>query len=149
MKLKILVGTTGGTAEGVAQAIALDCADLLPAIEVQRMDGLDTATFDDTEALYLVCTATHGSGDVPDNAWGLYDALDSQPKFLGHVRYGIVALGDSSYDTFCQGGERFDERLQGLGARRVGEVLRLDACADTLPEAEAVAWARDWLQRLV
>lgn len=150
MKLKILVGTMSGTAENVAQTIQMTCADLLPAIEVQPMDGLDTRAFADTEALYLVCTSTYGAGDVPDNAWALYDALDSQPTYLGHVRYGVIALGDSCYpQTFCNGGKRFDERLQGLGAQRVGEVFCHDASAGTVAEEEGGAWARQWLQRLV
>ncbi len=145
-KLKILVGTMTGTADSVAQAISMDCADLAGPIEVLPMDGLDTAAFDDTEALYLVCTSTYGSGDLPDNAWGLYEALDSQPRYLGHVRYGVVALGDSCYpQTFCNGGKRFDERLQDLGARRVGEVFCHDASAGTVPEEEAAAWCRDWI----
>jgi hypothetical protein len=41
MKLKILVGTMTSTADYVAQAIQMDCADLVDDIEVQLMDGLD------------------------------------------------------------------------------------------------------------
>ena len=42
-------------------------------------------------------------------------------------------------------GRRFDERLQDLGARRIGEVCRLDATSGLQPETEAVAWCRAWL----
>ncbi len=38
MKLKILVGTMTGTADYVAQAIQMDCADLVDDIEVRLMD---------------------------------------------------------------------------------------------------------------
>jgi MioC protein len=96
-KLKILVGTMTNTAEFVALAIQMDCADLVEDIEVLLMDGLDISTFDDPEPLYLICSSTYGTGDVPDNARNLYDSLDAQPKFLGHVRYGVIALGDSTY----------------------------------------------------
>jgi MioC protein len=58
-----------------------------------------------------------------------------QPKYLGHVRYGVIALGDRTYlQTFCFGGKKFDERLQGLGAQRMGEVWCHDASAGTMPE---------------
>lgn len=146
MKLKILVGTMTSTADDVAQAIQMDCADLVDEIEVQLMDGLDISVFDE-EALYLICTSTYGSGDVPDNAQVLYDSLDLQPRYLGHVRYGVIALGDSSSypQTFCFGGKRFDERLQDLGARRIGEVWCHDANAGTLAEEEGTAWCRQWL----
>jgi MioC protein len=145
-KLKILVGTMTSTAEYVAQAIQMDCADLVDDIEVLPMDSLDISAFDDTEALYLICTSTYGTGDVPDNARALYDSLDTAPKFLGHVRYGVIALGDSTYmQTFCFGGKKFDERLSGLGAQRVGEVWCHDASSDTMPETAGAAWCREWL----
>ncbi|MFI5445701.1 flavodoxin domain-containing protein [Polaromonas sp. UC242_47] len=149
MKLKILVGTMTSTADYVAQAIQMDCADLVDDIEVQLMDGLNIGVFDapvDEDAVYLICTSTYGQGDVPDNARALYDSLDSQPKFLGHVRYGVIALGDRTYQqTFAFGGKKFDERLQGLGAQRIGEIWMHDASGGTLPETEGAAWCREWL----
>ena len=145
MKLKILVGTMTDTAQRVAQAIQLDCADWVAHIDIQRMDGLDISVFDE-DALFLICCSTYGSGDVPDNAHELYQSLDSQPRYLGHVRYGVIALGDSIYlDTFCHGGKRFDERLSDLGARRLGELLCLDASLEPEPEAAGARWCREWL----
>ena len=145
MKLKILVGTMTSTAEYVAQSIDMDCADLVDEIEVKVMDGLFIDAFDEN-ALYLICTSTYGSGDVPDNARALYESMASEPKFLGHVRYGVIALGDRTYlQTYCFGGKKFDERLQGLGAQRIGEVWCHDASAGTLAENEGTAWCREWL----
>lgn len=145
MKLRILVGTMTNTAEYVAQSIQMDCADLVDEIEVVMMDGLGIGAFDE-DALYLICTSTYGSGDVPDNARALYDSLDLTPKYLGHVRYGVIALGDRTYlNTFCFGGKKFDERLTDLGAKRIGEVWCHDASAGTLAEAEGTAWCREWL----
>jgi MioC protein len=134
------------TAEHVAQAIEVDCADLLDRIEVRMMDGLDIRAFDE-DALYLICTSTYGAGDVPDNAHALYESLGNEPKFLGHVRYGVIALGDQGThpQTFCQGGRRFDERLADLGAVRVGDVFCHDASADTEAEVVGTAWCREWL----
>lgn len=146
MKLKILVGTMTSTADYVAQAIQMDCADLIEEIEVLLMDGLDISVFDEEDALYLICSSTYGSGDVPDNARALYESLDSQPRDLSHVRYGVIALGDRTYlQTFCFGGKKLDERLQGLGAQRIGEVWCHDASAGTMPEIEGTAWCREWL----
>jgi MioC protein len=145
-KLKILVGTMTSTADYVAQAIQMDCADLVSEIDVQLMDGLDISSFDSPDQLYLICTSTYGTGDVPDNARMLYESLDAAPKFLGHVRYGVIALGDSAYpQTFCFGGKRFDERLSGLGAQRVGDVWQHDASGSSMPEVDGAAWCREWL----
>ncbi|TAM39965.1 MAG: nitric oxide synthase [Burkholderiaceae bacterium] len=150
MKLKILVGTMTGTAEYVAQAIQMDCADLLDDIEVLMMDDLDISVFGDAPGqglVYLICTSTYGAGDVPDNARKLYESFDTQPRYLGHVRYGVLALGDHAHDpTFCLGGMKFDERLQDLGAQRIGEVWCHDASSGTLAETEGTLWCREWLK---
>jgi MioC protein len=149
MKLKILVGTMTSTADYVAQAIEMDCADLVSDIEVTLMDSLDISVFDADkakDAIYLICSSTYGSGDVPDNARALYESLGAQPQFLGHVRYGVIALGDRTYlQTFCFGGKNFDERLQDLGAQRIGEVWCHDASSGTVPETEGTEWCRQWL----
>jgi len=145
-RLLILVGTMTNTAEHVAQAIEMDCADLVEQIEVRMMDGLDIRALDE-DALYLICTSTYGAGDVPDNARALYESLGNEPKFLGHVRYGVIALGDQGThpQTFCQGGRRFDERLTDLGAVRVGDLFCHDASAGTEAEVVGAAWCREWL----
>ncbi|MFM9880090.1 MAG: flavodoxin domain-containing protein [Burkholderiaceae bacterium] len=149
MKLKILVGTMTSTAQYVAQSIEMDCADMVDEIEVLMMDDLDMDALTPTaaeNALYLICTSTYGSGDVPDNARAFYTAMDEQPADLSHIRYGVIALGDRTYlQTFCFGGKHFDERLQGLGAQRVGEIWQHDASSGTLPETEGTEWCREWL----
>ena len=150
MKLNILVGSMTGTALSVAQAIEMSCSDLVSAISIHTMDGLDIGVFEAgsvKDELYLICTSTYGAGDVPDNAQALYQSLTTEPRFLGHVRYGILALGDggSHPETFCFGGKKFDERLQDLGAQRIGDVGCLDASNAATPEEQGVAWCRPWL----
>lgn len=151
MKLKILVGTMTSTAEYVAQAIQMDCTDLVADIEIELMDHLDIGVFDAENAkntLYLICTSTYGAGDVPDNARALFDSLESAPRYLGHVSYGVLALGDkgSHGQTFCFGGKKFDERLRDLGAQRIGNIGCLDASDGLLPETAGTEWCRQWLK---
>ncbi len=149
MKLRILVGTMTSTADYVAQAIQMDCADLVNNIEIELMDKLDISVFSTDkakDAIYLICTSTYGQGDVPDNARALYESMDATPQFLGHVKYGVIALGDRTYlQTFCFGGKKFDARLGDLGAQRIGEVWCHDASTGTMPEEEASVWCRQWL----
>jgi MioC protein len=146
MPLKILVGTVTGNAMSVAQAIELTCTDLMPDIAVLPMDGLDIGVFAQ-DALFLLCTSTTGAGDVPDNAQALYASLLNEPRYLGSVRYGLIALGDAGAHaaTFAEGGLKFDAALQDLGAQRIGDILTHDASGDVDAETAGVQWCRGWL----
>ena len=57
-----------------------------------------------------------------------------------HLRYGIIALGDSTYANFCGGGLKFDALLQEQGGTRVGEMLMIDASEDPEPESVSNPW---------
>jgi MioC protein len=148
MHLTFLVGTVHGNATALAQTLQLSAPDLGATVELLPMDGLDISVFDRPGA-FVICTSTTGTGDVPENAQALYHSLDAQAKYLGHVRYGVIALGDSSYgDSFCGGGKRFDERLQDLGARRIGDICFLDASSTMDAEHEALTWFAPWVAQL-
>ncbi len=145
LDLTILVGTMTGTAQLVAQALELVLDDGETAVTVKPMDGLDADVFAGGK-LFLICTSTYGQGDVPDNAKQLYESLQTARPDLAAVQYGVIALGDRTYaDTFCNGGQRFDTVLTELGAQRIGDVLRHDASAGTMPEEVAEEWIGTWI----
>jgi MioC protein len=147
-RITILVGTMSGTAEMVADALleAIEAAGLTGRIlrmEKARVEALSAG------GVWLVCTSTYGTGEVPDNAKALYAALGQQRPDLSKARYGVVALGDSIYpNTFCFGGKRFDELLAALGARRIGERLENDSRSPTYPDDTAREWLEGWLETL-
>jgi len=147
LQLTILVGTMTGTAQLVAQEVELTLDEPETKVRVQPMDGLDAAAFD-SGGLFLICSSTYGQGDVPDNAKNLYESLQVTRPDLSKVCYGVIALGDRTYaDTFCNGGRRFDAILSELGAKRIGEIMRHDASAGTMPEEIAAEWAKEWIAR--
>ncbi len=147
--IHILVGTMTGTAEMVADELKAVIEEVSGhPVEILPMDDLDAEVFR-RDGLFLVCTSTYGQGDVPDNAQAFYQDLGTRRPDLGHVRYGVFGLGDTTYeDTYNNGGKRFDERLAELGARRIGERQKHDASGDHLPEDQAAEWVRDWLKLL-
>lgn len=145
-QVKILVGTMTGTAELVASEIAEVLEDRGAEGEIVLMDDLTANVFDPASA-YIVCTSTYGQGDVPDNARALLESLKTQRPDLSDIRYGLFALGDMTYaQTFCFGGRQFDDILQELGARRIGECEEHDASSGSLPEDEAATWAEGWYE---
>ena len=146
-RLRILFATVSGTARQVAEALAMEAADQPGlAVDVLDMHLADAATvFDPRGPLLILCIATTGSGDVPDDAQAIYAELMTNPRYLGGLNYGVVALGDSSYgSTFCGGGQLFDAVLQDLGASRSGEILQLDAMEEPEPEQAAIRWFGEW-----
>ena len=142
--ITIYVATMTGTAELVAEEIQAALEEEGASVALAPMDDLDADAFA-APGLYVVVSSTYGQGDVPDNGQGLAEALERDRPGLGHVRYGLFALGDMTYArTFCGGGMTFDRILGELGARRIGEPMRHNASSGQLPEDEAADWAREW-----
>ncbi|MFV8311232.1 diflavin oxidoreductase [Mycobacteroides chelonae] len=143
--LRILYGTQTGNAEIVA-------GDAAAAAKAQGFDvtvsGLEEIALDQFAGLkyVLIVTSTYGEGEMPDNAELFWDALSSTlaPRLEG-VSYGVLALGDTSYDGFCQAGKLIDTRLEQLGASRV--VGRADCDIDY--EAQAAEWVQGAVASLV
>ena len=132
--LHILYGTQTGNAESVAN----DTADkakthgLLPM--VKSMDDVEIGQLPQMTYL-LIITSTYGDGAMPDNAQLLWDAANSaNAPWLDNVNYSVLALGDTSYDQFCQAGIDWDNRLQALGAKRLFERMNCDVDFETPAE---------------
>jgi sulfite reductase (NADPH) flavoprotein alpha-component len=94
------------------------------------------------ERLLMIITATHGEGDPPDPALDFHEFLHGRkaPK-LPDTKFAVLALGDSSYEHFCQTGREFDARLEALGAERLAE--RVECDVDYEEPAEA------WLEQVL
>ncbi|MDU2940727.1 MAG: flavodoxin [Enterobacteriaceae bacterium] len=96
------------------------------------------------EGYALVVTSTTGQGDLPDSIVPLYQGIHDKLGHQPNLRYGIIALGDSTYSHFCGGGKKFDQLLQEQGAQRIGEVLMIDASEDPEPETVSGPWVEQW-----
>ena len=88
----------------------------------------------------VVITSTYGNGDPPSNAEALHAYLMKKAPALPGVRFAVLALGDKTYDRFCQCGKDFDRRLGELGATRLLD--RVDCDVDYEKPFKA------WLPRL-
>lgn len=134
--LAILYGTQTGNAEAVAN----DAANLAKSHGlkpvVKSMDEVTAEALAAMEQL-LIITSTYGEGEMPDNAQMLWEAVNAETApSLAALSYSVLALGDTSYDLFCQAGKDWDNRLTELGAKRVYE--RTDCDVDF--EEPANAW---------
>ncbi|WP_338623833.1 assimilatory sulfite reductase (NADPH) flavoprotein subunit [Agarivorans sp. OAG1] len=140
-KLTILYASQTGNAKGVAEE--LHAAAQAQDINAEVVNVADyKAKSLKNETHLLIVASTNGEGEPPDDAIEFHEFLASKkaPK-LDNLKYSVLALGDSSYEFFCQTGKDFDERLAALGAERVCE--RVDCDVDY--DKDAASWTEQAL----
>lgn len=127
-RVTILFGSQTGNAKSVAtelfeQAQAQGIAARLVNMADYKAKELKT------ESHLLIVVSTNGKGEAPDDAITFHEFLAAKkaPK-LRALKYSVCALGDSSYEFYCQTGLEFDDRLAALGAEAV--VARADCDVD-------------------
>ena len=133
--LTILYGSQTGNGEHVAEQLKAKAIEQGYAPVVKDMGEYKKSALKKEENL-LVIVSTHGEGDPPDTALDLHEFIHSKraPSLEG-IHYAVLALGDTSYEHFCQTGRDFDERFKQLGAIRLLE--RKDCDVDFEDDAEA------------
>lgn len=147
--IDILIGSTLGSTEYVAEHLSELLQTAQFSTELHYEPSLSTLLDKKTpDTLWLVVTATHGAGQVPDNLEPFAEALAQTKPQLYPLQYGICALGDSNYDTFCGAGILMDQLLDQLGARRIGTRAEIDVIQHDLPEDAAEEWLKDWIPLL-
>ncbi|MFC3394604.1 flavodoxin [Brenneria rubrifaciens] len=141
------IGIFVGTVYGNALLVAEEAENIL------RARGHEVKVFEDAslevwleylEHYVLVVTSTTGQGQLPDSITSLYVALREKGGHQPNLHYGLIALGDSSYENFCGGGHQFDALLQDIGAKRLGDVLDIDAIEHPEPEVLSCPWVEQW-----
>lgn len=137
-----------GSQSGNCERLAKEAAEMLAGLQVPFvvLDMLDCQKrhLQETQVL-LVVVSTHGEGDPPDRARPFHELLNGRKAPpLAHLKYSVLALGDSSYEKFCETGRQFDARLAALGAKPF--VSRIDCDVDF--EAPAKQWMEQVIEHL-
>ncbi|TWK28103.1 Sulfite reductase [NADPH] flavoprotein alpha-component [Bacillus licheniformis] len=118
-EVTILFGSQTGNAQGLAENAAKTLTERGFQVTVSAMSDFKPNQLKKLKNL-LIVVSTHGEGDPPDNALSFHEFLHGRraPK-LDDLRYSVLALGDTSYEFFCQTGKEFDQRLGELGGTRL------------------------------
>ncbi|CAI8816242.1 MULTISPECIES: assimilatory sulfite reductase (NADPH) flavoprotein subunit [Bacillus] len=135
-EVTILFGSQTGNAQGLAENAAKTLTERGFQVTVSSMSDFKPNQLKKLKNL-LIVVSTHGEGDPPDNALSFHEFLHGRraPK-LDDLRYSVLALGDTSYEFFCQTGKEFDQRLGELGGTRLHP--RVDCDLDY--DEPAAAW---------
>ncbi|MGE5521268.1 MAG: sulfite reductase flavoprotein subunit alpha [Candidatus Dadabacteria bacterium] len=134
-KITLAFGTETGNAKKVATTFA--AAAKKKGIQV-KLAALDQYRLTDLskEEWFFTVISTQGEGEPPLGAKKFYDFLHEEKPTLSKLKFGVLALGDTSYPLFCKAGEDVDAKLEAHGGKRV---LPLEKC-DVDYQETADAW---------
>ncbi|MCG7376547.1 assimilatory sulfite reductase (NADPH) flavoprotein subunit [Paenibacillus sp. ACRSA] len=143
-EVTVLFGSQTGNSSGLSKKLAKKLEEQGLQVTLSSMGDFKPNGLKKIENL-LIVVSTHGEGEPPDNAIPLHEFLNSKraPKLDG-LRYSVLALGDTSYEFFCQTGKDFDIRLQELGGTPLVPRVDCDVDFDEL----AAEWMNDVLASL-
>lgn len=134
-EVTVLYGSQTGNAQGLAENAGKQLEQSGFQVTVSSMSDFKPNQLKKVNNL-LIVVSTHGEGEPPDNALSFHEFLHGRraPK-LEDLRFSVLALGDGSYEFFCQTGKEFDQRLEELGGKRISPRVDCDLDYDE-PAAE-------------
>ena len=142
-KITIAYGTETGNSKKLATNFAATAKKSginakLVSLDQYRLNDLAK------EEYFFTIISTQGDGEPPAAAKKFYDHIHQNGFKVNHLKYGVLALGDTSYPLFCKAGEDVDAQLQKLGGERV---VSLHKC-DTDFESDAGNWFSQVISKL-
>ena len=139
-KLNILWASMWGNAETVANKLNHIAKEKGIEADLKEMDDVSLNELQTLKKVAIV-TSTTGEGDMPDNGQGFWENIrDNKDVSLNNLKYGVLALGDTSHDNFCNAGKKIDNQLDKLGAQRVIERQECDGNTDG-----SIEWSEKFL----
>jgi sulfite reductase (NADPH) flavoprotein alpha-component len=142
-KITIAYGTESGNSKKIANLFASRAKQegihaKLVSLDQYRLTDLPK------EEYFLTVISTQGEGEPPASAKKFYDHIHQNGFKLPKLKYGVLALGDTSYPMFCKAGEDVDHQLGNLGGERIVDIQRCDVDF----ENDAQSWMNHVLQKI-
>lgn len=143
--IHIITGSTLGGAEYVGDHLS----DILVenGFETQVHNQPELSEIEN-QGTWLIITSTHGAGEYPDNIRSFIQALQDTPPKMSEVKFATIAIGDSSYDTFCAAGLHAHQLLEDIGATAITDCLTIDVLSHDVPEDAAEEWLNELIPQL-
>ncbi len=143
-EVTVLFGSQTGNSQKLAKKLSGNLQEQGFQVTLSSMSDFKPNTLKKVQNLFII-VSTHGEGEPPDNALSFHEFLHSKraPQLEG-LRFSVLALGDTSYEFFCQTGKDFDKRLEELGGKRL--TPRVDCDVDY--DESAAEWMNNVLASL-
>ena len=133
-----------GTETGNSKKLATDFAAKAKKVGINaKLVSLDQYRLTDLakEDYFVTVISTQGDGEPPIAAKKFYDHIHQNGFTIPKLKYGVLALGDTSYPMFCKTGEEVDAQFEKLGAARFAPLQRCDLEYETE--------ANDWFNKVL
>ena len=112
-----------GFAEELATATAQALSEAGAPVTLRELSAVTAA---DLKGRALFVVSTTGEGDAPDPARAFIRDVMKDGLDLSALRYGVLALGDSTYANFCAFGRSLDAWLARSGATPLFDHVEVD-----------------------
>lgn len=114
---------------GFAQQLAEQTTDSLVKAgcyaQLMALNDVDAAMLISATRVLFIASTT-GEGDPPDTAYGFVRKVMGQSCDLSSLSYGLLALGDRDYESFCGFGHQLDSWLRENGALPLFDLIEVD-----------------------
>ncbi|QLB12153.1 MioC protein [Bisgaardia hudsonensis] len=144
-KICLITGSTLGSAEYVAEHIQ----------EILQEKGFSSSLHHGPmindiidQQIWLIVTSTHGAGDLPENLKPLFESIKLQPLDLSSIRFAVIGLGNSDYDTFCYAVNTVENILKTKSAVEICDALRIDMPNVDDPDQCAESWLPNFIEKI-
>lgn len=143
-KICIITGSTLGGAEYLAEHLA----EILQQQFQVRLEHGPKLEQVNNEKCWLVVTSTYGAGELPDNLKPLFEELTFDPNPLKDLRFAVIGLGNSDYDTFCYAVDQVENVLESKSAVQICQSLKIDMLQTNDPEQCAEQWLKYFIDQI-
>ncbi|XP_032682772.1 NADPH-dependent diflavin oxidoreductase 1-like isoform X1 [Odontomachus brunneus] len=142
--VRVLYGSETGTAQDVAEQIWKSAKRKGLRSTVSSLEDYDMHSLT-SDQLVIFVVATTGQGDPPANMqrfWRLLLWKNLATNMLQDLAYGVLGLGDSSYQKFNFAAKKLNRRLAQLGGKELLPVGLADDQHDLGIDAVIDPWVK-------
>jgi sulfite reductase (NADPH) flavoprotein alpha-component len=140
-KITIAYGTETGNSKKLATEFAGKAKKSAVPVKLVSLDQYRLTDLS-KEEYFITVISTQGEGEPPIAAQKFYEHIHNNGFKIPQLKFGVLALGDTSYPMFCKTGEDVDTQLLKLGGNRIAPLQKCDLDY----EEEAHRWFDDVLR---
>jgi sulfite reductase alpha subunit-like flavoprotein len=127
--LVIAYGSQTGNAQDIAERVWRKCKYYNIEAQLTSFDNLTLSQFETQNDILLCVCSTTGQGDTPDNMTSFWNGLMKKTfdkTVFNQVEFGVIGLGDSSYEKYNFIAKKLYRRLLQLGGKALMEPCLCD-----------------------